>query len=237
MRNISRIPVGAVIPPAGAVLQAQGVPAGARIDDRITSLAADAIAAYTSLADPVGVVMEIGPEEFPAVFEGEGLNRDDSPVGPIFRASDALALFAVTVGEDLCAEIRRLFGRNDFAPGAMLDAAASEGTELTAAAIEQRFREELTSAGRLDARRGILRFSPGYCGWHVSAQRKLFNALRPGEIGITLNDSCLMTPIKSISGVAIMGRKEIFTFRDDFSFCGDCDTHPCRERMRNVFKQ
>lgn len=45
------------------------------------------------------------------------------------------------------------------------------------------------------------RFSPGYCGWHVSEQKLLFSLLPPDVCGIRLNDSALMYPIKSISGV------------------------------------
>ena len=46
------------------------------------------------------------------------------------------------------------------------------------------------------------RYSPGYCGWHVSEQQKLF-PLFPvaAPCGIRLTDSSLMVPIKSVSGV------------------------------------
>jgi hypothetical protein len=76
-----------------------------------------------------------------------------------------------------------------------------------------------------------MRFSPGYCGWHVSGQKKLFAALEPEEIGITLTPSCLMKPLKSISGVIIAGDVDIFQFEDAFAFCGECSTHVCRERL------
>ena len=150
---------------------------------------------------------------------------------------DDLALFAVTIGEPVCGEISRLFRRNDFALGSMLDAAASEGTEMTAQALEHVYRQYLKERGRFDRRQGTLRFSPGYCGWHITAQKHLFPTLKPGEIGITLNESCLMQPIKSISSVIISGRKEIFEFEDVFSFCRDCATHTCRDRVRALFEE
>jgi hypothetical protein len=77
----------------------------------------------------------------------------------------------------------------------------------------------------------MMRFSPGYCGWDLTAQRGLFEALQPAEIGITLSESCLMRPLKSISGVFIAGEKGIFVFDDVFSFCGECATHECRDRI------
>lgn len=234
MRRVVPLPLEGTLPSAGAVLEGQGIPAGRSPDPRTARLAQDAIASYAERARPAGLLMEVGRDAFQIVYEGQGGNDPESPVKPIYRASDSLALFAVTVGEEVCAEISRLFASDDFALGSMLDAAASEGTEMAARLLEESYRRRLLSDNRLDARHGLLRFSPGYCGWHVSAQRALFESLRPGEIGITLNDSFLMRPLKSISGVLIAGAKEIFEFDDTFSFCAECATHECRDRIRGL---
>ena len=86
----------------------------------------------------------------------------------------------------------------------MLDAIASEradrAAELAGAIGSRRFRREGST-------RRVLPYSPGYCGWHVSGQRKLFDFLRPEEIGMTLNASCLMQPLKSVSGVLVAGAR------------------------------
>lgn len=44
-------------------------------------------------------------------------------------------------------------------------------------------------------------YSPGYCGWHVSEQQNFFSLLPEDFCGITLSESSLMHPIKSISCV------------------------------------
>jgi hypothetical protein len=54
------------------------------------------------------------------------------------------------------------------------------------------------------------RYSPGYCSWNVSEQKKLFSLLPEGCCGITLSASSLMSPIKSISGIIGMGRSVEF---------------------------
>ena len=54
---------------------------------------------------------------------------------------------------------------------------------------------------------------------------------------MTLNDSCLMTPIKSVSGVLVCGPGEIHRFRPDFDFCEDCKTQACGARMASVLKR
>ncbi len=237
IRRILPIPVVEALPSPTAVLKGQGVPRGTAAAGKISRLADEALSLYRDQAHPVGVLMEIPKDAFATVFRGKGANEEDSPVGPIYLGSDHLALFAVTVGKEVCAEITRLFRDNDFALGSMLDSAASEGTDLAAAAVEDHYRGHLREAGMLDPRSGVLRFSPGYCGWHISAQEALFDALRPGEIGITLNESFLMQPLKSISGVIVAGRKENFDFEDVFSFCRDCATHSCRDRISSLLHQ
>jgi hypothetical protein len=88
--------------------------------------------------------------------------------------------------------------------------------------------------GGADAASRILRYSPGYCGWNLTGQRALFAALGPEEIGIHLTDSCLMEPVKSISGVMVMGPADIHRFTDDYSFCLTCPTHDCRRRIKGL---
>jgi hypothetical protein len=236
-REILHIPASDVLPPIGAVLELQGVPRHVKTDERTNQIAREAMTVFEKMAQPVGIVMEIDKDDFDAVFQGEGQNEDESPVKPIARNAERLALFAVTIGERVCAHITRLFRENEFPLGSMLDATASEGAEMTARLLEDHYRTRLTATGEFNHQHGTLRFSPGYCGWHVSGQKKLFSALDPGEIGITLNDSYLMQPLKSISGVAVAGRQSIFAFEDTFSFCRECADHTCRDRIRELSEQ
>ncbi|MBI5021560.1 MAG: hypothetical protein HZB59_09000 [Ignavibacteriales bacterium] len=231
MRKIINIPVNSVIPRVNTILQRQGIPNHINVNGRTVKLAEEAISIFSKLAFPIGVIQELSKEEFKNVYSGEGNNETDSPVKNIFEASDDLALFAVTIEDEVCAEISRLFYTNDFALGSMLDAVASEAAEMTAESIENYYRSHLNNIGRFKAESGVLRFSPGYCGWHVSGQRKLFKSLHPEDIGISLRESFLMEPLKSISGVIISGKKKIFQFDDTFAFCGSCATHECRERI------
>jgi hypothetical protein len=230
VRSIIRIPIERATPATGDILKAQGVPPHRHVDRRTGALAAEALDLYRDAANPAGVMMDLTGEEFAEVFAGEGRNEPESPVGPIGRAATHRALFACTIGEAVCRAIAQLFSRNDFALGSMLDAAASCGADLAAAAIEAEYRAGLAGRGLLHAHDATLRFSPGYCGWHLSAQRRLFALLRPGEIGIALNESCLMAPLKSVTGVILGGRRDIFLFEDTFPFCRDCADHSCRER-------
>jgi len=237
MRKILNIPLGKATPDTDVIIRAQGIPRSVDPDQRTLLIAREAVELYRNTASPTGILMELSKEEFEEIYRGEGNNDPESPVGPIFRRSDDLALFAVTIEEETCGEISRQFSLGEYALGSMLDAAASEGTEIAADAVEDHYRKHLKSIGRLNGKSATLRFSPGYCGWHISGQKKLFQSLRPGDIGIELNESYLMKPIKSISGIIVAGKRDIFEFADTFSFCAECATHSCIERIEAVRRQ
>ncbi len=237
MREIIEIDARRISPSVSAVLKCQGIPEGVVPDTKITRLAEEALSLFEEHASPMGILAEIARDDFRDVYSGEGKNAEETPLENIYNESDFMSLFAVTVGADVSILISRLFQENEFAQGSMLDSAASEGAEASARAVETFYENYLRQQDSFPDSHGIMRFSPGYCGWHLSAQRKLFAYLKPEEIGITLRESCLMEPLKSISGVIIVGRKEIFEFEDNYWFCAECEDHSCRQRIEMVLKQ
>ena len=237
MKKILNVQISKTTPEYDIIMRAQGIPRGIKPDEKTLKLIEDSISVYRKLSRPVGIIREISKDEFENIFKGEGMNEKYTPVEPIYRNSDDLALYAATIEEDICEEISRQFEIGEYALGSMLDAVASEGAEMTAQALEEIYRGHLINIKRFSPDHGILRFSPGYCGWHVSGQKKLFKSLRPEDIGIELNSSYLMQPLKSISGIIISGKKEFFSFDDSFSFCADCATHSCRERIKAIQKR
>jgi hypothetical protein len=50
-------------------------------------------------------------------------------------------------------------------------------------------------------------YSPGYCEWDITEQKKLFSLLPENFCGVTLASNCMMHPIKSISAVIGMDKK------------------------------
>ncbi|MEW6411725.1 MAG: vitamin B12 dependent-methionine synthase activation domain-containing protein [Candidatus Zixiibacteriota bacterium] len=234
MRKIVTIRTEETVPGPEVVLQAQGLPPSATPNDQTLALYRAAISTYLLLSQPVAMYSQISIDDFRSVFNGDGANAKDAPLGHIYPRSDALALFAVTVGETLTAEITRLFETNDFPAGAMLDSVASQAAEMAAACVEREYLNDLKDSGTNADATATLPFSPGYCGWNLSSQIPLFHALHPEEIGIILSESCLMSPLKSISGVFVVGPKEIFQFDDKFDFCEDCQTRSCRARLAAI---
>jgi hypothetical protein len=206
VREIIKIEKHDVIPDGQAVLALQGIPSMSKVSSSIRMLFDQAIDIFAELAQPVG----------------------------IYQKADNLAFFATTVGQGLHDSINKLFVSKDFALGSMLDSVASAGVEKSADVMEAYFLKKTKIGKEMRENIAVMRYSPGYCGWHVSGQRKLFEYLKPEEIGITLRSSHLMEPLKSASGVFIAGTPEIHLFSDNYAFCGQCDTHECRKRMSSI---
>jgi hypothetical protein len=217
------------MPPRGDVLDRMGMASPAVVSTRTDALIASATEEFERLAEPRGLVDDVTAEEFAVVYAGEGRNSHDTPLQHVYPRADSLALFVATLGERVSARITELFAADDMARGFVLDAVASVSADLLTDRLAGRYRGRVSRGGT-----AVLGYSPGYCGWHISGQRTLFERLGPDEIGISLNDSCLMQPLKSVSGVLVAGAGAIHRFRPEFSFCGECTTRQCLPRMRSV---
>ena len=67
------------------------------------------------------------------------------------------------------------------------------------------------------------RYSPGYCGWDVAQQKELFSLFTSVFDFVRLGDSCLMNPIKSVSGIIGIGKDVKY---NNYT-CRICDSHNC----------
>jgi hypothetical protein len=184
---------------------------------------------FQEQADPRGMSRAVTPGEFAGIFHGQGQNAPSTPLEKIYPRAERLSLFVFTLGMRISESIQRLFAGNDFALGSVLDAVASVAADNAGRAAERQ--AERDSGGRGDGSplRAFL-YSPGYCGWHISGQKKLFACLDPGKIGVRLNESFLMTPLKSISGVLVAGPAGIHHVPEAYPFCARCQSPVCRER-------
>ena len=237
MRRILKISTDETVPGQIDVFLLQGIPRHAKPPQNAVSLFAEAVRIFSERAQPAGIIADISKAEFLEVYRGESLNEKTTPVAEIAEQADFLAIFAVTIGQAVHVEINELFDRRELALGSMLDSVASAAAEMAADVVERNYLELLQKESKVADPGAVMRYSPGYCGWHVSGQKKLFEFLRPEDIGITLLDSFLMTPLKSISGVLIAGKREIHVIEDDYPFCGQCKTHSCQQRIEALLTE
>jgi hypothetical protein len=246
MRTVVHFKPEECVPDSRAVLAAEGMSGPGPASAETARMVEEARRLFRELTMPTGVCADISIAEFGQVFPGEGDNASDAVLARIFPRAERLALFACTVGARLTDDIRLRFERHDYALAYVLDAAASAGAERLADLVQDDYwtevRNQKSSADYADgvpeSAKSVksvdgfaLRYSPGYCGWNVSGQRKLFRFLQPEDIGITLRDSFLMEPLKSISGVFVLGPKELHRFENSFGYCTECRNPSCRERI------
>lgn len=231
------ISIDQVLPEAKGVFRLQGIPGHVEPSERVRRLYDEAEALFLDLAEPKGIMADISIDDFAALYPGEGKNEPDTPLELVFPNADRLALAAVTLGSRISEEIDRLMKEkgksNGFALGYMLDAVASFCADKASGVAGEFFQRRLVSQENLPPSTRVLLYSPGYCGWHVTGQRKLFQYLKPGTIGINLNPSCLMIPLKSVSGVLTAGKSSIHQFQNNYPFCPQCKTKNCKQRMES----
>ncbi len=234
MKGKVQFELGEILPNRRSVFARQGIPARADVSERIDALYGRAEALFSECARPVGVVSELGKREFRAVFAGEGENAADAVLGRIFPEADHLALYALTMGSRVSDRTDELFARNDFALGLMLDSVASLAADRASEAMAEHYGALLLANGLAAPGHQVLSYSPGYCGWHVSGQKMLFEFLGPGRIGISLNSSHMMSPLKSVSGLVVSGPPPVHLFSPGFSYCPACKDHTCVARMQSL---
>jgi hypothetical protein len=136
-------------------------------------------------------------------IEFEGVVFAVKPI--IFRQikdAEEVALFICTAGPEIGERSRRSMKEGDLLRGYIYDVIGSEVVESAA----DRMQEELQRATGEMGKMITNRFSPGYCGWDVAEQHKLFSFFRDNFCGITLTESALMNPVKSVSGIIGIGR-------------------------------
>ncbi len=224
--------LGAIQPTDSAVLQEQGVNDKHEVSAKIRDLLTQAMNRFNASAAPVALFADISVNDFADLFTGEGRNDPDALLADIFPAADRLALFALTQGQAISEEIENLLAGNDIALGYTLDTVASLAADNAVGLLEKMYADEMLANSSDGKEIWALGYSPGYCGWHISGQKKLFQYLQPELIGISLNDSFLMIPLKSVTGVFIAGDREIHYFKPNFTFCRTCRTKSCHARLR-----
>ena len=140
-------------------------------------------------------------KEFPFKTESQGLAK-------LLSGCSEVVIFAATVGLDFDRLVGR-YKRVSPSKALLIQALGAERVEALCDMFCSGFEGRTT------------RYSPGYGDLPIDAQKDIFDLLRVEEkIGISLNESLLMTPTKSVT--AIFGiRDEKTDVKDhDCSLCG-----------------
>jgi hypothetical protein len=118
------------------------------------------------------------------------------------KESTLAALFLCTAGEYFTRMTNTLNEQGDIMEAYILDAIGSITVENAMEKIQDNLRQSFLSSQLKISNR----YSPGYCNWPLTDQKSLFELIGDNPSGITLSDSCLMTPRKSVSGIIGIGK-------------------------------
>lgn len=131
-------------------------------------------------------------------------------------SADRVCCFVATLGPELEMKVHRLMQLRRHADACVLDALGSMSAESIVEQFYQRMAQRLAKENR-----GVtLRFSPGYCDWPLAQQQPLFALFaNQAPLRVELNQSCLMSPRKSVSG--------LFGIVPGGVACADPSYNPC----------
>jgi len=153
-----------------------------------------------------------------------------SPKGIIMKGlsgAEKYILFIATAGIEFQNEINKISEEGDIVKVYAADLIGSEIAEATVRECMKAITADYPGEGVSNS------YSPGYCGWVLSDQREIFSRFKGETCGVNLNDSCLMYPIKSVSGIISVGAK---VEKREYG-CAICGRKDCyKNRLKRIKK-
>jgi hypothetical protein len=141
------------------------------------------------------------------------------------KHSDTIAFLISSIGEEIENWSKYSMYNEEMLKGYLIDKIASELVEQLADKTELLLEDELIDMEL----KATNRYSPGYCGWSVADQQNLFSLLPSKFCGVTVNDTSMMTPIKTVSAVIGIGKN---VEKKNYE-CSICEIDFCYKRERN----
>lgn len=162
--------------------------------------------------------------EFPLHITQSGLDlgfarTESEDLKRHLQGCDSVIAFGATVGTEPDRLMAR-YARISPARALMLQALGAERIESLCDLFCSRLSRQAADRGL----KTLSRFSPGYGDLPLEFQRDLFCVLDcPRKIGVTLNDSLLMSPTKSVTALIGMGRNTEDCVPSGCSSCSKTD--------------
>lgn len=188
--------------PVAAVLRRLGYPSGQGVPEGQVGLQFQhAVRNAPEFIQPKGVYRLLtlaSRNESVTAFQNIDFEIQSMQVTKMLRHAEMAVVFMVTIGPALEKHVKELMDAGDMTQAVILDAIGSECTDAVADKLHHDILKDL--AGELGY--SITpRFSPGYGDWPITVQKDLLSLCNGDRIGISVNDSFLMQPKKSVSAV------------------------------------
>ncbi len=188
-------------------------------------------AVFDELIDPSLYHQNLGVDSVKkgAVHLEEGPEFKSPKLSKTLKGCESIVCYIATLGDDIEEEIKRLLNEKCLAEAYILDAMASVAVDNMVATFHQRMKNKYEN----QSKQVTLCFSPGYCDWPITDQKKLFSMFDSNELDIELTDSCFMQPRKSISGVFGITPFNPNQSTHPYNPCLECNRRDCSERRNS----
>lgn len=123
-------------------------------------------------------------------------------ISAYIRGSTQILFFVFTAGKRIELQAQKYLMGGDPVRGYIYDVMGSLIVETAVDKMQESVEREM----KLHGLKITSRYSPGYCGWPVSDQQKLFSLFPDKPCGIALSETSMMNPIKSVSGIIGIGK-------------------------------
>jgi hypothetical protein len=148
----------------------------------------------------------------------------DVPSGGPFRGAERVAFSVCTIGPGLERRVAELAARGETLRALALDAVGSASVESVADVVNAAICKRIGQNGSYTNRR----ISPGYPGWPLDGQLRIFSLLPTRVTGVSLKPTLFMEPRKSISAAVSIGRE--VPHSKHVSICAYCSLRGCAFR-------
>lgn len=201
------------------------------IDQHTRDLTGSMIIECQKLVAPKGAFVQLEALQNPGIEEiaVPGISfRTGKTIVKMVRGAKHYVFFMATAGPGPESLAKSLMAEGQYLEAYIVDLIASHMAEAAAQYMHDHLRDQWALKGQKITNR----YSPGYCGWKVDEQQKLFSLFPESSCGITLSASSLMSPIKSVSGFVGVGPG--VSFRD--YTCELCSMKDCTFRKTRPTK-
>ena len=140
-----------------------------------------------------------------AVVLTDGTRLESNKLSRMLQKSDEILFMAGTAGPEITDRISLEMDKDNAAAAVVLDAVASVSADMILDWIMDMFNKMLIREGRRLTRH---RFSPGFGDLPLSNQAAIFRLLDLERLQLSLNESMMLAPEKSVLAVAGIERLE-----------------------------
>jgi len=155
---------------------------------------------------------------------GFSLNFSNSIIN-LLKGTSYLVLGVVTIGSSLESKVSEFFTQGEYPRAIALDAVGTVAVESLSRYIRnlvcQEAKEQYFKITRY--------FSPGYGDWDISQQKDIFKIIPTNKIGVSLTESCMILPRKSLSWIIGIG-KGVVILSKERDACKICKAKNCQFR-------